>query len=36
MYVCLNGGRGAYAFGKIFQTFGHSILLEKIGLLHGE
>ena len=35
MYVCFNGGGGggAYAFGKIFQPFGHSILLEKIGLL---
>ena len=29
----LMGGGGAYAFGKIFQPFGHSILLEKIGLL---
>ena len=39
MYVCFNGGGGgggAYAFGKIFQPFGHSILLEKIGLLFGE
>ena len=40
MYVCFNGGggggSGAYAFRKIFQPFGHSILLEKIGLLFGE
>ena len=34
MYVCFNGGWGAYinAFWEIFQTFGHGILLEKIGL----
>ena len=25
-----------YAFGKLFQPFGHGILLEKIGLLFGE
>ena len=36
MYVCFNGGGGGEAFGKIFQPFGHSILLEKIGLLFGE
>ena len=33
MYVCFNGGGGgAFAFWKIFQPFGHGILLEKIGL----
>ena len=42
MYVCFNGGGGggwgAYinAFWEIFQTFGHGILLEKIGLLFCE
>ena len=43
VYVCFNGGGGgggggggAYAFGKLFQLFGQSILLEKIGLLFGE
>ena len=30
MYVCFNGGGGAYAFGKIFQPFSHGITLEKI------
>ena len=36
MYVCFNGGGGAYAIWKIFQPFGHGILLEEIGLVFCE
>ena len=34
--MCVLMGGGTYAFRKIFQPFGHGILLEKIGLLFGE
>ena len=34
--TCLCVLMGGYGFGKIFQPFGHGILLEKIGLLFGE